>query len=193
MATKATTSPRQVCKTKRSSLDSTLLPFSSPQIWVFAFLALFITTSVRAQGATSDKLFNELRIQDSLLFELGVNQCDLVYLEEHIADDLAFYHDQNGLQDKTLFLDNIRRFVCSGSGNKPIRKVNYGELSAFPLFDNGHLYGAIQSGTHYFYLRDGLNTEWLTNTARFTHVWVLQDGTWVLDKVLSYDHREPTN
>lgn len=193
MAAKATISSQYVCKIMRSSLDSTLLPFSSPQIWVFAFLALCMTTSGRAQRATSTNLFNELRIQDSLLFELGFNQCDLVYLEEHIADDLAFYHDQNGLQDKTLFLDNIRQFVCSGSGIKPIRKVNSNELSAFPLFDNGQLYGAIQSGTHHFYLRDGLNAEWLTNTARFTHVWVLQDGTWVLDKVLSYDHREPTN
>ena len=121
-------------------------------------------------------------------FERGFNQCDLVYLESHIAEDLKFYHDQSGFQDKKTFFENTQKYICSNSGQKPIRKVETNRLEVFPLYNNGKIYGAIQKGVHHFYLREKGKEDVWTSTAKFTHVWILDKEIWKLSEVLSYDH-----
>ncbi len=37
---------------------------------------------------------------------------------------------------------------------KPIRKVDAESLDVFPLYSDGKLYGAIQTGIHHFYIRE---------------------------------------
>lgn len=137
-------------------------------------------------------LFEELKAQDSLFFERGFNQCDLEYLRWHTVEDLRFYHDQSGFQDKTAFLENTERYICAPGGTKPVRKVDPGSLAVFPLYDDGTLYGAVQHGIHYFYLRESGKNDMRTGVAKFTHVWVLQEGVWKLREVLSYDHHAAT-
>ncbi|QED38419.1 serine hydrolase [Antarcticibacterium arcticum] len=145
----------------------------------------------QAQVDKSAPLFLELKKQDSLFFERGFNQCDLTYLENTIASDLRFYHDKSGFQDRNAFFDNTRKYICSDSGKKPIRKPETGSLSLFPLYENGNLYGAIQSGIHHFFIRETGKEDVWTGTAKFTNVWTLDDNVWKLSEVLSYDHREP--
>ena len=138
-------------------------------------------------------LFKELQKQDSTLFERGFNQCDIAYLKKHISDDLRFYHDQAGISDKEVFLENTEKYICSNSESKPIRKLVANSLEVFPLYNNGIIYGAIQKGAHNFYLRaEDKEDEW-TSTAKFTHVWVLENETWKISEVLSYDHQDPKN
>jgi CubicO group peptidase (beta-lactamase class C family) len=144
---------------------------------------------VRAQINSNEPLFTELKKQDSIFFERGFNQCDLDYLGDHITEDIKFYHDQAGFQDRNTFLENMRKNICSNSGQKPIRKVDENSFQVFPLYSNGKLYGAIQSGTHQFYLRSEQGEVW-TGMARFTHTWLLENGIWKLSVVLSYDHRD---
>ncbi|TNE28015.1 MAG: DUF4440 domain-containing protein [Bacteroidetes bacterium] len=158
-----------------------------------AFLLLLNTSIVLAQVSTDSELFITLKSQDSLFFERGFNQCDLVFLESHLTEDLKFYHDQSGFQDREAFFENTRKYICSGSGAKPIRTVDPTSLAVFPLYDDGEIYGAIQTGVHHFYLREqGVEDVW-TSTAKFTHVWVLDNEVWKLSEVLSYDHQPPTN
>ena len=115
----------------------------------------------------------------------------MAYLENHVAEDLKFYHDQSGFQDRAAFFENTRKYICSNAAQKPIRKVDANSLEVFPLYNNGIIYGAIQNGTHHFYLReDGKEDIW-TSTAKFTSVWVLESEIWMLSEVLSYDHRDP--
>jgi len=136
-------------------------------------------------------LFLELKKQDSIFFERGFNQCDFDYLEKTIAHDLRFYHDKGGSQDRATFFQNMRNNICSNTNKKPIRKVEEASLTVYPLHNDGILYGAIQSGIHYFYIREvGKDDVW-TSTAKFTSVWLLESGLWKLRDVLSYNHQDP--
>ncbi|MGY8914208.1 MAG: serine hydrolase [Flavobacteriales bacterium] len=156
-----------------------------------ALLLLFGTFGATAQVDRNTPLFIELKKQDSIFFEKGFNQCDLSYLEEHIAKDLKFYHDQGGFQDRKMFFENTRKYICSSPDKKPIRKVDETSLELFPLYNNGKLYGAIQKGVHHFYIRENGKVGFPTSTARFTHVWLLEQGVWKLGESLSYDHHDP--
>lgn len=151
------------------------------------FLAVF-TLSVKGQVDKNSPLFRELKKQDSIFFERGFNQCDIAYLEKTVSEDLKFYHDQSGFQDRQAFFENTKRNICSNPGQKPVRKLEQGSLTVFPLYNNGSLYGAIQSGVHHFYIRENNKEDLRTSTARFTSVWVLENDEWKLAEVLSYDH-----
>ncbi len=152
---------------------------------------LLISFSAKAQVDKDSDLFVEFKKQDSVFFERGFNLCDLVYLENHISDDLKFYHDQSGFQDRIAFFENTKKYICSNSERKPIRKVDPNSLEVFPLHNNGVLYGAIQKGIHYFYLREEGKEDLWTSTAKFTTVWVLENEIWKVSEVLSYDHQNP--
>ena len=115
----------------------------------FSFIHL-----AKAQVQENSSLFLELKAQDSVFFERGFNRCDLDYLKNQVADDLRFYHDQGGIQDKTKFLESTANNICGSPAQKPIRKVDAESLDVFPLYSDGKIYGAIQSGIHHFYIRE---------------------------------------
>lgn len=161
------------------------------QIFFTAALLVLSVFSGIAQIDKNSDLFIELKKQDSIFFERGFNNCDMDYLESHIAEDLKFYHDQSGFQDRNTFFENTRKYICSNSEKKPIRKVDTSTLEVYPLYNNGKIYGGIQKGIHYFYLRENGKKDTLTSAAKFTHVWILDKEIWKLSEVLSYDHHDP--
>jgi hypothetical protein len=128
---------------------------------------------------------------DSLLFVEGFNGCDLSVTRSIVAENLDFYHDQSGIQDKPQFMAAIEQNICSSHEQKPIRKLVSGTVKVFPLYRDGTLYGAIQSGRHEFYIQKSGNAPYKTSIAQFTHVWVLDGEAWRLTEVLSYDHQDP--
>ena len=146
----------------------------------------------KAQVQENSSLFQDLKAQDSVFFERGFNRCDLDYLKNQVKDDLRFYHDQGGFQDKTKFLESTANNICGSPAQKPIRKVDGESLDVFPLYSDGKLYGAIQSGIHHFYIREKDKKDLWTSTARFTHLWILEKESWKLTEVLSYDHQSTT-
>ncbi len=157
------------------------------------FGALFILISSQittAQVAATDPLFIELKLQDSIFFERGFNQCDIAYLDTVIAKDLKFFHDQGGFQNREVFFERTKKYICGDLTNKPLRKLEPGSLVVFPLYDNGKLYGSIQNGVHRFYRKEPGKEDRMTGTARFTSVWLLHNNAWKLSEVLSYDHQE---
>ena len=146
----------------------------------------------KAQVQKNSSLFQDLKAQDSVFFERGFNRCDLDYLKNQVKDDLRFYHDQGGFQDKTKFLESTANNICGSPAQKPIRKVDGESLDVFPLYSDGKIYGAIQSGIHHFYIREKDKKDLWTSTARFTHLWILEKESWKLTEVLSYDHQSTT-
>ena len=161
-----------------------------PRMALRLFACLLVaTTASAAQDEAGDELFRTLQAHDREFFERGFNQCDLDYLERAVHPELRFYHDQGGFQDYTAFMANTRRYICGDGDGKPIRKLDAGSLEVFPLFADGALYAAIQTGRHRFYIRKAGAPDLPTGAARFTHVYVLEGGRWLLKDVLSYDHR----
>lgn len=61
------------------------------------------TLSANAQVEESSDLFLALAEKDNILFEQGFNECNLTATESLVSEDLEFYHDVSGLQDKELF------------------------------------------------------------------------------------------
>jgi len=137
-------------------------------------------------------LYDLIKEKDSLLFQVGFNQIDTSQVASLTATDFEFYHDQHGVTDtKSAFIESINSI-----GELPFktwRTLVEGSMEVFPLYkDNSQgLYGAIQHGGHDFYQQiEGENAR-KTNTARFTHLWIIEAGEWKLKRVLSYDHQFP--
>ena len=153
---------------------------------------IFTINSTSAQVSIETDLYKDLKARDSLLFDLGFNECKIDEFEGFVSDDLEFYHDQGGLTtNKENFLRAVRNNICSNAAMKPIRKLVPGSLQVFPLYGNGKLYGAIQKGIHDFYIKEPNREIYKTSSAKFTHVWMMKDKEWVLKRVLSYDHKNP--
>lgn len=155
-------------------------------------LGLFTIASMSAQVGAESDLYKELKSRDSLLFDLGFNQCKIDEFEHFISQDLEFYHDQGGLTtNKEDFLNAVKNNICSNPDKKPIRELIKGSLEVYPLYENGKLYGAIQKGIHDFYIKEPNKELYKTSSAKFTHVWILENNDWILKRVLSYDHKSP--
>lgn len=152
-------------------------------------LTLLVVNSILSLKANENDLFKILEKKDQEFFEQGFNQCNLMYLEKNVSDSLVFLHDQAGIQDKKLFMENTKKNICGNFDKKPIRKLVSGSLSVFPLYNNGKLYGAIQAGNHEFYIREKGKKDRLTGSAKFTSVWLLENKKWLLTNVMSYDHQ----
>ena len=158
--------------------------------FVFLFFQL-ITLISSAQEITIKNLEQQLLQQDSLLFECGFNQCNFTVLENVTAKDFEFYHDENGIQNRSAFFRSFKESICSNPDRKPIRKLVPSSVSVSRLKNNGKTYGAIQKGTHLFYIATPHKADYLTNIADFTSLWILQNNQWKLTRVLSYNHRSP--
>ncbi|WP_300434595.1 nuclear transport factor 2 family protein [Christiangramia sp.] len=155
-------------------------------------VALFAITSMSAQVDRESDLYKQLQSRDSLLFDLGFNQCKIGQFENFISEDLEFYHDQGGLStNKEDFLNAVKNNICANPDKKPIRKLVNESLQVFPLYENGELYGAIQKGIHDFYIKEPNKELYKTSSAKFTHIWLLENKEWILKRVLSYDHQSP--
>lgn len=151
---------------------------------------LFLTLSAHCQVDKSDDLFNAIKEKDSLLFDIGFNTCNIEILRDLISQEFTFYHDQSGItKSKDAFIESVQNGLCK-LPYKPIRTLNQSSTSIYPLHINDTMYGAIQNGEHSFYALEGSNQKYLTSNAKFTHVWVIENGEWKLRSVLSFNHRD---
>jgi len=139
------------------------------------------------QESRSSDLYKALRHRDSLIFEVGFNQCNMAPYDTLISDDIEFYHDRGGIEHgKVVFIASVKNNIC-GQQFRMIRKLADSSLQVFPLYNNGILYGAIQQGEHEFYT-DETATPKHVGAAKFIHLWLIERQRWQLKRVLSYDH-----
>ena len=192
---KATVTGESICNASPARSSAVLNIFKLKEMIKRLLTLLIIGCSAslaKGQLAKNSELFQSLKKQDSIFFERSFNLCDLEYLNKAIHKDLIFFHDQGGIQNRNDFLEKTKQNICSNPNQKPIRKLEENSLQVFPLYNNGKLYGAIQSGIHNFYIREPNKEDVPTSKAKFTHVWLLENGDWLLKEVLSYDHNDPT-
>jgi hypothetical protein len=170
------------------------------------FVLPLLTISVPAQSTQADSkppadraaLSQEIAALDKAFFDV-VNRCDLAKVAPYVDDKLEFYHDKAGLMvGKQAFLDALKNNTC----NVMIRELVPESLEVFPIAG----YGAIELGTHRFHhpghekswpgaeqvgmtrFLDPGAPEWPVGEAKFLHVWRYDHGTWILTRVISYDH-----
>jgi len=144
-----------------------------------------------AQVDKKSELYRTILSKDSLLFNVGFNTCDISQFDNLLSEKFEFFHDKDSISNKTEFLYKLRNGLCkSPSTYQSRRELVTGSTEIYPLFKNKFLYGAIQMGNHNFYETISGKSETFASIAKFTHVWLLENGVWKLSKSLSFDHQE---
>lgn len=160
-------------------------------ILLIAMLLVFFLG--RSQEQESGKLYQALKEKDSILFDAAFNRCDPETMASLFTQDFEFYHDKVGAtmgRDAFLAPMNQRCANWNSENPQPAKRILIdNSLEVFPLYKNGQLYGAIQHGIHRFEFLNSENLYQKGDTAKFTHVWVLEDDHWRIKRELSYDHQ----
>jgi len=144
---------------------------------------IFIATVVKvnSQAQKDSDLYRILKTKDSLLFEVGFNQCNLSQIEKLTMDDIEFYHDKDGItKSRKKFIASIKNNLCSTGSNVIKRVLDEESVEVFPLFKGEKLYGAIQNGSHSFG----------QTQATYSHLWLIEKEEWKISRVLSYNHHQ---
>ena len=156
---------------------------------VSILIALFSFGSTYAQEAVNSELYQSFIKKDSILFDAGFNNCDLVAIEKVLAEDLEFYHDVGGLQDKAMFMKAMKENICSSPDRKPIRKLTPNSVKIYRLNQNEQLYGVIQEGVHEFYIHEPGKELYQTGSALFSILWLKVEDEWKAKRIYSYHHQ----
>ncbi len=118
-------------------------------------------------------------------FWRAFNQCDAATMGKLLADDVEFYHDKTGLtQGKKAVVRSLMKGPCGTPGLNVRREIVAASVTVDPV--PGH--GAIVSGVHSFYAKQGDAAEQLDGHARFSIVWRKMGARWEMRRVLSYAH-----
>ena len=142
-----------------------------------------------AVAADVEDLRSQIVAADARLFELFMERCDPTALRGMVTDDFEFFDDRGG-----LVATNGDAFVAQYLGRcssrdapdawRSRREALAETIEIFPIRE----YGAVETGEHVFYERQGEGEERRVGRARFAQMWKLDGGAWKLARVFSYDH-----
>src|SRR6218665_164631 len=153
-------------------------------------ITIIFSTNSKAQVDKNSDLYKTILSKDSLLFDVGFNTCDIKQFENLLSDNLKFYHDKDGISDKTKFIIDLKNGICNTPANRQVKRFLVKERTEIsPLYKNGILYGAVQNGEHMF----SEKREGQAGIAKFTNVWQLENGEWKLITSFSFDHQAYEN
>lgn len=137
-----------------------------------------------AQGAVAPE--SDAVNQADAAYWAAYNSCDFPALDKYTAEDVEFYHDLGGLtRGRAALTDSVRRNICGNPNMKLRREAVAGHVRTSLLKQGGVVYGAIIAGDHLFY-HNGAKRP--ADQARFTTLWLRNDGAWQIKRVFSYDH-----
>lgn len=142
-----------------------------------------------AQVDKNSELYQTILSKDSLLFDMGFNKCDIHQFEKLTSEDFEFLHDKDGISNKKKFISDLKKGLCGNPGNYQARRELVKESTKiFALYQEGKIYGAIQEGVHHFFEKQTGQEEHFGSSARFTHIWLIENNEWKLAKSYSYEH-----
>ncbi|MBO9571326.1 MAG: DUF4440 domain-containing protein [Chitinophagaceae bacterium] len=149
-------------------------------------ISLMFIQQISAQSFSG----NGVREADSLMWD-AYNRCDVDGMKVYFTEDIEFYHDKGGV---TIGVDSLattfRKGPCSNTDSFRLRRAVVPQsIKIYPLYQNNRLYGAVFIGEHLFFITEKGKTERVSGQAKFTHLWLLQNGAWKIKRVLSYDHQ----
>ena len=153
--------------------------------FLLLIISLIFRNSCTAQLPPEHPLYQSILTKDSLLFDVGFNNCDIRQYEMLLSDDLQFIHDKDGVSDKTKFMYDLKNGLCKEPEKRQVKRYLLKESTAiYPLSKNGIVYGAIQNGKHIFYETPDSQP----GIAEFSNVWLLEGEDYKLTTSLSFNH-----
>lgn len=140
---------------------------------------------MKAQEKSTEDIILEM---DSVFWK-AYNECSIKEMNNFLAEDLEFYHDNGGVEiGRKNLNDGLQNGLCKTGKNHLRREAVEGSIAVFPLKDKDMVYGAIITGEHLFYQAQD-KSEIPEGQAKFSHLWLLKEGQWKMHRVYSYDHR----
>lgn len=134
------------------------------------------------------ELRRQIEAADADLFRLLFLGCDPARARAGITSDLEFYHDRGGASFGADAFIAVYERQCrerqAPDAWRSRRELVPGTLTVDPVPG----LGAIETGEHVFYERQGDGPEQLVGRARFAQLWVLSPAGWRLSRVFSYAH-----
>lgn len=126
---------------------------------------------------------------DARLFSVFFEGCDPAALRAMLTDDFEFFDDRGGrvATDADGFVAQYAARCQDRSAPdawRTRREALPDGLAVYPINN----YGAVETGQHVFYERQGDGPETRVGRARFTQMWKQEGPEWKLARVFSYDH-----
>ncbi|MDR5589975.1 nuclear transport factor 2 family protein [Christiangramia sp. SM2212] len=151
---------------------------------LFLISLFFSISSINAQ---EESLENKILEMDAIFWK-AYNECDVKVMNNYLAEDIEFYHDNGGIEMGRESLNNgLKNGLCKTGENHLRREAVEGTVKVFPMKEINTVYGALITGDHLFYVAEG-NSEKAEGKAKFSHLWLVKDGEWKMHRVFSYDH-----
>lgn len=129
--------------------------------------------------ATTTDLYNEIKLQDSLLFA-AFNTRDIETFKNYFSEGLEFFHDIGGLTGYDVTINFLKTTAQQKSDLK--RELVNGSLEVFPIPG----YGAMEIGSHQFCHTENGKDD--CGTFKFVQIWQKKDDQWKITRVVSYGH-----
>ena len=121
---------------------------------------------------------------DKGLFD-AFNNCDLERWKSYLAEDIEFYQDNDDVTNTRAELEPSFKDRCGRDNVATLRRELLPEtVEVHPIQG----YGAVQFGTHRFWIVMNGEPDQLAATPKFVHLWRNQDGAWQITRVISYAH-----
>jgi ketosteroid isomerase-like protein len=146
---------------------------------------MMLAVLLLAAAAQMPAAEQQVRAADAAFWQ-AFNRCDEAAMRRLLAPDVEFYHDKTGLTaSRTAVTRSLMKGPCGTPGLHVRREAVADSISYDPVPG----YGAILTGRHRFYARNGGGPERLDGEARFAVVWQSTGGQWRMRRILSYAHR----
>lgn len=177
-------------QTSRHSI--TLIIYLMKKYFTGSILVLISILSIRSISVAqdNDRQLAAVILHNDSLFWQAYNNCDVTNMMTYFSDDIEFYHDKGGITNgKPALAQSFEKGVCNNRDSFTLRREAIdSSIKVFPLRKDGVIYGAVLSGAHLFYVHEKGKKERAEGLAKFTHLWLLKNGSWKMTRVLSYDH-----
>ena len=141
--------------------------------------ASLATAAEPADAARSGPLYEQVEALDRALFA-AFNAEDLDALMAGFSDDLEFYHDKDGAQDRA---EVEKGFGSMFERHQHIQRTPVpGTREVYPLGKDG----AIERGAHQFCHEENGKAD--CGTFQYVNIWRKQGEQWKLARVVSFAH-----
>lgn len=148
-----------------------------------ALLMLFTATAL-AQTVQDQPLRKTILALDKALFD-ALNACDLETWKHYLADDIEFYQDNDNVTTTREQLEPSFMDRCGPNKIARLRRELVVEtVEVHPIQG----YGAVQLGSHRFFIVRSGEPDQLGGTPKFVHLWRNAGGVWQITRVISYGH-----